>query len=50
MNIRPLTRKEQLEWEIKFLEEQIKQYEKELEIAEEEYKELKGIIGKKYDR
>lgn len=41
-NIRKLTREEQLEWTIPFLKEQIKQYEKKLEIAKEEYKELKG--------
>lgn len=41
-NIRKLAREEQLEWTIPFLKEQIKQYEEKLEIAENEYKELKG--------
>ena len=41
MNIRKLTREEQLEWTIPFLKEQIRQYEMKLKNAEEEYEELK---------
>lgn len=45
MEIRPLTREEQLEWLKGFLEEQIRQYQLELEECN---KELDEIKAKKY--
>lgn len=41
-DIRPLTREEQLQWYIPFLEEQIEIYKQELKLAKEELKQVQS--------